>query len=121
MIVPITYKLMEHGVLRSDGACIPECADNRDYQEYERWLAEGNTPDPEFTEQELIDKAQSEEISQLEVDLKKSIRFQFRLIEELWRILKLHTAASNADLDPGLASKYLELKTKSDRLKEIDE
>ena len=30
----------------SDGACIPFDPDNRDYAEYLKWLAEGNTPEP---------------------------------------------------------------------------
>jgi hypothetical protein len=49
----ITYKLMNNretgnlcSVTRSDGWSIPFDPANSDYQEYLKWLAEGNTPEP---------------------------------------------------------------------------
>ena len=49
------YKLQQNGVKRlSDGANIPFASGNRDYEEYKQWLSEGNTPEPEFTEAELL-------------------------------------------------------------------
>lgn len=36
-----------------DGACIPFADGNTDYEEYKLWLAGGNTPEPEFTDEEI--------------------------------------------------------------------
>jgi len=50
------YKLRAHGVLDTEtGAHIPESDGNRHWREYLRWLAAGNTPDPEFTDEQLAE------------------------------------------------------------------
>lgn len=43
-----SYKLVANctAILRDDGAFIPADPANRDFAEYEAWLAEGNAPDP---------------------------------------------------------------------------
>lgn len=38
----------------ADGACIPFSDGNTDYEEYKQWLANGNTPEAEFTDVELL-------------------------------------------------------------------
>jgi hypothetical protein len=38
--------VIQNIVLREDGAHIPFDTANTDYQEYLKWLAEGNTPEP---------------------------------------------------------------------------
>lgn len=43
----------------ADGAYIPFADGNRDYEEYKQWLVEGNTPEPEFTEEELAKHEQA--------------------------------------------------------------
>lgn len=51
----MSYKLKfgASGVVRlSDNADIPESLDNRDWQEFLLWQAEGNTPDPAETPEE---------------------------------------------------------------------
>lgn len=51
------YKLNGQSIKRlSDGASIPFADGNRDYEEYKQWLSEGNIPEPEFTDAELLAK-----------------------------------------------------------------
>ena len=46
------YQLIENGVRRlSDNADIPESLANKDWRKYQKWLDEGNTPQP----MEIID------------------------------------------------------------------
>ena len=51
------YKSAENGVIRlSDHAFIPEDPANKDWQEYQKWLSEGNKPQPQHTTAELRDR-----------------------------------------------------------------
>jgi hypothetical protein len=55
------YKISGEGVIDTTrGAHIPNDTANRDWVEYLQWVDEGNTADPEFTEQEIQDNAWAE-------------------------------------------------------------
>lgn len=50
----MAYKLAAAGIKRlSDGAFIPSNPSNVDWQEYLKWLAEGNVPEPAQTPEEV--------------------------------------------------------------------
>lgn len=51
------YKLKSNGIIRLlDNVNIPNDPKNRDWRKYQKWLAEGNKPEPEFTKTELAAK-----------------------------------------------------------------
>jgi hypothetical protein len=44
--IPLSETTQQSVMRLSDNACIPFAPDNKDYQEYLKWVAEGNTPEP---------------------------------------------------------------------------
>jgi hypothetical protein len=50
-----TVKELENSYLVNDSITVPKDAGNSDYQKVQDWIAEGNTPDPEFTLEEKIE------------------------------------------------------------------
>ena len=49
------YKLIGINSVKrlADGAFVPFADGNIDYEQYKQWLEEGNTPEPEFTDEEI--------------------------------------------------------------------
>lgn len=56
-LMPIMPGFTQQMILRvEDQAHIPDDPDNTDYQEYMKWLAEGNVPDPYVAPEPIYDE-----------------------------------------------------------------
>ena len=68
------YKLIgKESVKRlADGAFIPFADGNMDYENYKLWVAEGNIPEPEFTEEELAQQELDKNIAEYKIFLAKT-------------------------------------------------
>ena len=81
------YKLLENGVLDTEtGAIIPPVEANKHWKKYQRWLAEGNEPEPQYTTEELEEKQLRDSISELEDDLQQVDRVLLKLIFTMYKV-----------------------------------
>jgi len=62
-----TVKDLENSYLINNSILVPKDSSNSDYQKVQKWIAEGNKPDPEFTPAELLQNAKNDKIKELEV------------------------------------------------------
>lgn len=53
-------KIQGQGYLLNGTMLVPKADGNKEYELIKQWLAEGNTPEPEFTEEELRTKFENE-------------------------------------------------------------
>jgi len=71
----IKYKRSEVGVIdKETGANIPFAEGNRHFKEYMEWCAEGNSPEPEFSEAELAAKAKDDAIAEIIAEYKANVQ-----------------------------------------------
>ena len=55
-----TVKIQGNGYLVNGNILVPKADGNSEYELIKQWIAEGNTPESEFTEEELLTKKQNE-------------------------------------------------------------
>jgi hypothetical protein len=55
-----TVKIENDGFRVNGSMCVPPSLDNADYVKVVAWIAEGNTPTPEFTDAEIAANTQTE-------------------------------------------------------------
>lgn len=53
-----TVKTQGQGYFLNGTMSVPKADGNREYELIKQWLSEGNTPEPEFTEEELLKQKQ---------------------------------------------------------------
>lgn len=68
-----TVKISGEGYLINGSMSVPNALGNRHYQDVQNWIAEGNIPDPEFTEIELNGQAEQERLYSINVEMKSRI------------------------------------------------
>lgn len=67
-----TVKIQGQGYLLNGTMLVPKADGNREYELIKQWLEEGNTPEPEFTEEELAQKAIQDKIAEANSYLKET-------------------------------------------------
>lgn len=94
------YKLIGTNSVKrlADGACIPLADGNIDYEKYKVWLAEGNEPEPEFTEEELAQQV-------IKVKVQESRAY---LISTAWYIERLNDPSSGKAIPQEVLDKRAE-------------
>lgn len=77
-----TVKIQGDGYLVNGTLSVPIATGNRHYQAVQEWIAEGNTPEPEFTQAELDQQAIDEANETIKVELEAIDKASIRDIRE---------------------------------------
>lgn len=94
------YKLIGQNLVKrlADVAYIPFTDGNIDYEEYKQWLSDGNIPEPEFTDEELV---------AIEVANKKQEALKY-LVNTAWYIERLNDPSSGKAIPEEVLAKRAE-------------
>ena len=75
----IKVKIQGQGYLVNDTMSVPKADGNRHYELIKQWLAEGNTPEPEFTPEQL----NAQRISQIKAKASELITSKYSIVWQL--------------------------------------
>lgn len=74
-----TVKISGQGYLLNGSMSVPKADGNREYELIKQWLAEGNIPEPEFTEEELQITSINKQIQEAKIYLASTAWYVERL------------------------------------------
>lgn len=95
-----TVKLQGEGYLLNGNMSVPGNAPgNKEYELIKQWLAEGNTPEPEFTDAELLAQENTTKVSEAK---------QY-LADTDWIVVKINEANINGEDISDLLTKYADI------------
>lgn len=94
------YKLIGQNLVKrlADVAYIPFTDGNIDYEEYKQWLSDGNIPEPEFADEEVV---------AIEVANKKQEALKY-LVNTAWYIERLNDPSSGKAIPEEVLAKRAE-------------
>ena len=94
----ISVKIQGQCYLLNGTMSVPKADGNREYELIKQWLADGNTPEPEFTDEELI---------AIEVANKKQEALKY-LVNTAWYIERLNDPSSGKAIPKEVLAKRAE-------------
>ena len=79
-----TVKIQGQGYLLNGIMYVPKADGNREYELVKQWLSEGNTPEPEFTDEQLAEQLQAQANTKT---IKTLSSTDWKVIRELERLM----------------------------------
>ncbi len=74
-----TVKIQGTGYLLNETMSVPKAEGNLEYELINKWIAEGNTPEPEFTEEDLQITSINKQIQEVKIYLASTAWYVERL------------------------------------------
>ena len=93
-----TVKLQSQGYLLNNTMYVPKADGNREYELIKQWLSEGNTPEPEFTEEEI-------QKQELQIKINEAKHY---LASTAWYVERLNDPSSGKAIPEDVLSKRAE-------------
>lgn len=117
-------RLEESGVIRiADGAAIPADESNRDWRAFLEWQNEGNTPDPQFTPEEMVTQQRQELLLFKQQEMTGFDRQLLKLVAIMYQVGKEKGLWGRLDftsIDPNIIDRVQALRQKLSEIEDLE-